>query len=305
MLYSPYWSVVHGDNSFNWTLNDAAHSTLVFGYGGNDHILASSTDFYQGPGSPGYYADVFDGGAGTDYVIYELADTGVDVDLTTGVAFRVANNGANFAPDFLYNIEGIWGSNHGDTINGDGSRNFFNGFGGDDTIRGHGDDDTISGGGGNDFVDGGSGDDFLEGNAGDDEILGGPGDDTVVGGAGADEIWLDGGADTVAYGILDAVPSVDTVHDFELGVDRFKFPTHGFFAEPLGDGVELSDMLAAFPASVRGGSQHDALLVANTTDGFRSVAVVKDVSAADMLAAIADESILGEPAQPELGFDFV
>ncbi|MEO1090174.1 MAG: hypothetical protein AAFX81_06055 [Pseudomonadota bacterium] len=302
--YSPFQVVVEGNDSSNWFLQDAAGSSFIFGYGGVDVITAHATDLYLGPGSIGFYDDYFDGGEGDyDVVNYELSTTAVEVDLALDTAWRLAGNGAKYAPDHLFDIESAWGSHHGDKLKGNALANQFNGFDGDDQIWGRDGNDWISGGGGDDFVNGGADDDFVEGNAGDDRVIGGAGDDVVNGGPGADDVWGGTGADAFAY--TNANSGTDTIHDFELGVDRFAFAEFGFFAEPLGNGVELSDVLGALSAAWLGGDPDDSLLIANTTQGLQTIAVVKDVSAADMLAAIADESILGTPPELGLGFDLV
>ncbi len=79
--------------------------------------------------------DVLDGRGGTDFVRYQYAAAGVNVNLATGVG----NAGAGDV-DSLANFEGIRGSNFGDTLTGGNAANaaleFFRGMGGDDTIDG-------------------------------------------------------------------------------------------------------------------------------------------------------------------------
>ncbi|MEO1090173.1 MAG: hypothetical protein AAFX81_06050 [Pseudomonadota bacterium] len=289
MPYSQFPTFVHGDDGYNSFLSDGAGSSFIYAYGGNDVVTAHATDLYLGPGPVGYYHDYFDGGDGDeDIVNYELATTAVDVNLTTGVAWRVAGNGVKYAPDILLNFEGARGSDYNDKLKGNAFANLFNGHAGNDQISGYGGDDYIVCGSGNDWAHGGADDDVIEGGTGNDDVIGGAGDDWIRGGPGADDVWLGTGADTAHFGYADF--GIDTIHDFELGVDRLQFAGNGFFAQAPGNGVELSDLLGAF--SVWGGNPDDSWLVANTTDGLQTVALVKGVSADDMNAAIADESIL-------------
>ena len=79
--------------------------------------------------------DVLDGRGGLDYVRYQYATNGVNVNLATGVG----NAGAGDV-DTLANFEGIRGSNYGDVLTGGNTANnaleFFRGMGGNDTIDG-------------------------------------------------------------------------------------------------------------------------------------------------------------------------
>lgn len=70
--------------------------------------------------------------------------------------------------------------------------------------------DTINGMGGNDVLLGLSGDDLLRGGDGDDLLDGGIGNDTLVGGAGRDTF------------VLGLRPGVDTIADFEVGLDKLR-----------------------------------------------------------------------------------
>ena len=70
----------------------------------------------------------------------------------------------------------------------------------------------MHGGDGNDTLTGGDGNDALYGGSGDDQIHGQLGNDILVGGQGADTFFFDTA--------LDGANNVDTILDFEVGVDK-------------------------------------------------------------------------------------
>lgn len=72
----------------------------------------------------------------------------------------------------------------------------------DNRITTHSGNDRLFGGDGNDTLSAGDGNDILNGNDGNDDLWGGSGSDTFV--------FITGSND----------PDIDTVHDFEVGVDR-------------------------------------------------------------------------------------
>ena len=109
----------------------------------------------------------------------------------------------------------IYGGNQTDFLAGnDGTDLIFGGEGGDYIFGGY-DADTIFGGAGNDEIYGDPGDDEIYGEEGDDRFIDGSGDDTYTGGDGAD---------TFAFTVFAFRPKggMDTVVDFELGVDKLE-----------------------------------------------------------------------------------
>ena len=86
----------------------------------------------------------------------------------------------------------------------------------------------VIGGEGGDVISTGGGDDILVGGAGDDNLLGGADNDILIGGAGGDEFT--GGTGTDRFVITGADfddPSLDTIFDFELGIDVLEISGFG------------------------------------------------------------------------------
>ena len=87
----------------------------------------------------------------------------------------------------------------------------FKGHDGNDNIVGDVAANALFGGKGSDTINGGAGDDQIDGEDGDDYLIGNAGNDVLTGGAGADHFHF----------LQDA--AVDTVTDFEDGVDKLVF----------------------------------------------------------------------------------
>ncbi len=123
-------------------------------------------------------ADIFDGGAGDDFVHYgedylaEGGDNGIVADLAAGEVIDGFGS-----VDQLTSIEGVHGTDFADAIRGNGAENRLVAYAGNDTVSGAGGDDIILAGEGNDVINGG---------AGDDEIWGEEGNDTIDGAGGRD-----------------------------------------------------------------------------------------------------------------------
>src|SRR3954447_29921 len=121
----------------------------LFGKGGDDQLLG------------GRGADLIDGGADFDYARYDDATSAVVVDLSTG--WGTAGDALN---DHLVDIEGLTGSNFGDTLIGNAADNVLFGFDGADNLQGRAGNDLLLGGNGDDILNGGSGADYLQGDLG-------------------------------------------------------------------------------------------------------------------------------------------
>ena len=161
----------YGDDAAN-VLQTGGGDDLLMGRGGDDTLEGGSgDDFLNG----GLGADVLRGGthgAFGDWVQYNLAASGVLVDLVDA-----ASNQGEAAGDTFDSIENLFGSQHGDTLRGDDGFNYVLGLGGNDLIETRG---------GTDYVIAGAGDDTLDGGDQDDILLGGLGADHLIGGAGID-----------------------------------------------------------------------------------------------------------------------
>ena len=88
--------------------------------------------------------DSIDGGSmtGVNYAAYVIAGTAVNATISNGSG--TALNDGQGGTDTLVNINGLWGSNFNDELNGGQGDQWFRGGGGNDTIRGGADTDTVS-----------------------------------------------------------------------------------------------------------------------------------------------------------------
>ncbi|MDA0891429.1 MAG: DUF4214 domain-containing protein [Proteobacteria bacterium] len=163
--------------------------------------------------------------AGTDTILITSVGVasfvhGTDTDLGLGNASAEGDAAANYATNVgLVNLDGTSGA---DEFGDDGD--ILVGFSSPTTtmtealfeaalqynIQGTTSGDTITGG---DLAD------TISGLAGNDVLSGGAGADTITGGAGADTITLGTGSDTVVYADTAANNGVDSVADFEAGLE--------------------------------------------------------------------------------------
>ncbi|MCR0983717.1 Ig-like domain-containing protein [Roseomonas populi] len=153
--------------------------------------------------------------------------------------------GANNAP--------VNGSIWSDTITGNAGEDIIRGGLGNDTLSGLDGADNLWGGIGDDRLLGGKGIDTLYGELGNDVLDGGDGDDILNGGAGSDRLSGGQGADlfVVEGGLL---AGVDTITDFQVGVDHLRLEDmRGFIGLEMDvnfDGTQDSVLLFAL-GSVR------------------------------------------------------
>ncbi|MFM7521502.1 MAG: hypothetical protein ACKO9B_13675, partial [Planctomycetota bacterium] len=180
-------------NAGDDTLVAGAGQDLAYGDEGNDTLYVIDTVLGGGfAANPGAFADVYDGGLGTDTLVVRA-----DID-TTLLAAKVTVFGIGHS---LFGVEAA-------LLTGGASANVINAsaFGGTTAIRGLGGNDTLDGGTSIDLIFGDKGNDTLRGNAGDDDLRGGQDDDVIDGNAGTDTIrggagsnHLTGGADSDTF----------------------------------------------------------------------------------------------------------
>jgi Ca2+-binding RTX toxin-like protein len=150
------------------------------GGAGNDRLIGGDGDDELGGGAG---ADKLDGGNGSDLVSYGTSESGVTVNLATGVG-----SAGDAAGDTYFGIENVYGSIHDDVIIGNAGNNI------------------LTGGHGNDTLIGGAGQDTLRATGGHD-IFTGDGSGIVA-------------ADTFVFGVSWNNRGSATITDFQQGVDK-------------------------------------------------------------------------------------
>lgn len=172
-------AVVRGGAGNDFILGSSGGDSRLYGDAGDDTIDGrDGNDTLIG----GSGADKLTGGNGTDTASYANAKVGV----TASLAAPTTNTG-DAAGDTYGGIERLRGSNHGDTLTGDGGNNGLSGLDGDD---------WLFGGAGVDRLDGGAGADHLTGGDNNDKFvfIGDFGHDVITDydlGLGSDRIWID------------------------------------------------------------------------------------------------------------------
>ncbi|MBM6581406.1 hypothetical protein ILT44_14515 [Microvirga sp. BT689] len=165
----------------------------LYGGAGLDTLIGDGTDVLDG----GTEADQLIGGAGYDYASYASASYGVTVRLWNAWA-----NTGDAAGDTYSSIEGLHGSFHDDTLDGNGGDNYLFGRGGHDIVAGLDGNDYLFGEAGHDTLVGGSGADVLSGGDSFDRLVGGAGADQLDGGEGWDIADYSGAASRVAVDLI-------------------------------------------------------------------------------------------------------
>ena len=110
-----------------------------------------------------------------------------------------------------------------DEAHGGNGNDRINVGGGNDLAYGDAGNDFISGEAGNDVLYGGIGNDQFYGGDGNDQIHGDAGADTLIGDAGADTLWGGADADRFVFKGAGATMGMDTVMDFQDGLDLMIF----------------------------------------------------------------------------------
>jgi Ca2+-binding RTX toxin-like protein len=191
--------------------------------------------------------DNLNGGAEFDYADYLNAAGSVTVSLLAGTATGADGN------DILSGIEGLYGSQYGDTLSGDNAAS--------NALFGNGGADALFGNGGADYIDGGGGDDTLDGGAGDDNLVGGSGLDWVSYYGSTAAVYVDmSGASAFANGTA-------TGFDLLSGIERAYGSIYGdyLFGSALADslfGDMGSDVIYGFGLgdSLDGGGDTDYIV---------------------------------------------
>lgn len=207
-------------NDLNNIIETGELADFLYGYDGNDTLRGKGgADVLNG----GAGHDVLDGGEGNDVMIggagndlyyvdssgdliVEGSNQGFDTVTTTLTSYTLANmvENLNFSGTASYTGVGnalgnqIMGSIAGDTLSG---------LGGNDRLVGFG---------GNDILDGGDGDDLLQGGIGSDQLTGGT------------------GADLFRFDTNLSPSNIDSITDFEQGVDIIQLSRAVFSTLPLG-----------------------------------------------------------------------
>lgn len=213
--------LVYGDHGSDTLVGDQGNDTISGGNGQPDdpENVNGQDVIFGGDGE-----DVLEGNVGNDYIVGGLGN------------------------DIAYGGKGndlIWGETENDLLFGDLGNDTLCGGDGDDILVGSngnpgntGDgNDMMCGGSGNDSLYGNEGKDYLYGNSGEDTLLGGKQNDTLKGGDGDDFLAGEQGSDRLIGGAGSdvfhiTVGGVETIADFQIGVDRLVF-SGGFTPEQL------------------------------------------------------------------------
>ncbi|MBV1718993.1 MAG: hypothetical protein KMY51_03205, partial [Desulfomicrobium sp.] len=179
----------------------------IYGYDGHDFLVGGAGndtlwgDYGVSTLEGGEGADVLFGHTGCDIASYRNAAAGVNVSLKLQYEGLQVGTGEENGDELWY-MDGLWGSDHDDTLTGtdleythSSEHNVLNGYGGDDLLSGLAGNDTLDGGADNDTLIGGLGNDVLLGGEGDDLIHAGA-VDTVDGGDGFDTFRLEDNIET-------------------------------------------------------------------------------------------------------------
>ena len=132
-----------------------AGNNELMGLAGKDHLVGGAGDdrLFGGDHDDGLVgglgADRLDGGNGSDWIYYGFSQSGVTVNLSTGVG-----SGGEAQGDTYFGIENVNGSNFDDFLIGNAGNNKFYGGNGNDIIIGGGGQDELWSGDGNDILTG-------------------------------------------------------------------------------------------------------------------------------------------------------
>jgi Ca2+-binding RTX toxin-like protein len=225
-----YYGETWGTSDDDVMVGDGGTDILV-GDGGDDQITGNGArDLLFGMNGN----DELAGGAGHDELYggnnNDTLRGGADNDLISGEA----------------GADQMFGGPGQDTLDGGAGRDVIAGGLGADTLIGGGGNDTQRGEAGRDALIGGAGRDVLLGGTGADELDGGRGNDRLIGGAGNDTATGGAGADTFVF--LSAHQrdgQIDTISDFEIGVDTIRLVGVTFGDLDITDGADGAEIRIA------------------------------------------------------------
>lgn len=122
-----------------------------------------------------------------------------------------------------------------------------------------------------------SGDKTLVGSDQNDILQAGAGNDVLRGGLGNDILTGGEGDDAFDWQLADLSGFIDTVTDFELGVDSIDIAD--ILDDPNGDGVTLDDLLANVVADASNG---EVVMDVTATNGQSQQIELENIQAADL-----------------------
>lgn len=177
---SSFADLLRGNDLVDNEIDGGAGEDTLWGRGGDDTLRGGGGD------------DLLRGGTGNDLLIggagFDIAAYAGNSSVTVSLALIYRQDTGAKGIDKLSGIEGLIGSDAGDSLSGNSLANLLEGRAGRDTLLGGGGEDTLKGGSLADFLHGGDGADTLIGAGGRDTLNGGlgTGRDYSEGGVGAD-----------------------------------------------------------------------------------------------------------------------
>lgn len=143
-IYASLSNLTLTGNALDNILTGNSGNDILSGGDGNDSLYGDNADDALNGGAGN---DLLDGGGGADQASYAGAGAGVNVSL----AITTAQNTGGAGTDTLTDIEDLFGSDHDDTLLGNGGHNHIYGGDGADLLDGGAGEDNLVGGGGNDI----------------------------------------------------------------------------------------------------------------------------------------------------------
>jgi Ca2+-binding RTX toxin-like protein len=249
-------NAITGSNGKN-ILNGAAGDDTLDGSGGDDQIYGEVGNDSLSGGSGN---DRMNGNQGNDRMAGGIGNDALWGD--SGNDLLQGDEGI----DTLVGGDGddtLEGGADRDELYGDGGNDLINGGSGNDQINGNDGNDTIIAGEDQDLVFGDGGNDFIQGNEGKDTLYGGDGEDTLVGGSGEDALTGGGGRDRFQFN--SPGQGVDTIMDYQSGVDKIQIQLSGFSAIKTTSGLPIQEFRSV--ADDKSAELSNGLLVFSRSSG--------------------------------------